>query len=117
MFSCFLLLQFVVAKYDYSPELQHNIVSKVTKVENQKNTLNLVTIEEFSISLTGFESFGTNATPQQLTFYKNHLSGLFLIGCNELILASEFSQYNLKATNQLVRFRKKDLIFPFHYFT
>jgi hypothetical protein len=38
------------------------------------------------------------------------------VRASELLFESEFSQFKLLSRGLLIRFRKADLIFPFHYF-
>jgi hypothetical protein len=47
----------------------------------------------------------------------SHTSDYWIICCaNEKLFESEFSQYTFFARNILFKYRKADIIFPFHYF-
>lgn len=63
--------------------------------------------ETFFSGLTEYTS--PNFNPNFEDFWAQSLS-------KELLLCAKFKQYNRFQKNRLVRYRKSDLIFPFHYF-
>jgi hypothetical protein len=49
--------------------------------------------------------------------YKNPLAGFgALAKAKELLLEASFSRYSSFAMNILIKYRKSDIVFPFHYF-
>lgn len=91
-------------------------------IESSKNTDKEKYFSSISTNLLVFDSpKSTNLVNSITTFsvviLKNSFYELWVINkATEQLLETEFSQYSNFSINFLIQHRKKDMIFPFHYF-
>ncbi len=87
---------------------------------NNSNT-NLHFIQDFSSSFITHNSHSinylNNFNNERLPNSENMFSGLGLnLSLNEKLIETDFKRYIIFSKNNLIKYRKSDFIFPFHYF-
>jgi hypothetical protein len=88
--------------------------SKIT--ENEKYFSSLSTNHSFCSVLETESSVKTLTTFSVITLKKLFYELWVINKATEKLLKTEFSQYTSFSINFLIQHRKKDIIFPFHYF-
>ncbi len=95
--------------------IKYGVQSKKTN-EQEKYFSSISTNYAFSYTPESTTSVDNITTFSVLTL-KNPLYQLWVISkATEQLLETEFSQYTSFSINFLIQHRKKDIIFPFHYF-
>ncbi|WP_338813974.1 hypothetical protein V9L05_00685 [Bernardetia sp. Wsw4-3y2] len=95
--------------------IEYNVQSKKT-TEREKYFSSISTNYAFSYAPESTTSVDSITTFSVLSL-KNLLHQLWVISkATEQLLETEFSQYTSFSINFLIHHRKKDIIFPFHYF-
>lgn len=94
---------------------QNSGFSTKTTSEKEKKDLT-VSVKLFSSTSQAENLVNPFSNSPQITFKNSNKGFSAIVKIRELFFANKFSQYIFTARNFLIKYRKANIIFPFHYF-